>query len=155
MTFRSARVAAATLLLFVLAGCEVPVMIAAEKNQGQMSGAFEITFPAAMYVQTNKFDPLTYTGTLIGKANGASSWHLTHPELGVCTGHLSNKGKGHINCDTGVTLPISRDPDERIKMSGIEIIRGTTQDLSYKVAFGWGNMGNVAAVQAAALAATD
>lgn len=127
-----------------LSACEVPVMIAASQNQGQMTGAFEITFPAVLLVQFADGDEELLTGDLIGHANGNARFTLANAELGQCEGTATRDGDTRMRCSNGVEIAMNTGR-QRAKMSGINVFQGS----EFKSAFGWGNEASEGAVRAA------
>lgn len=124
-------------------------MIAADQNQGKMSGMFEITFPAMMLVQRADGVEEILEGSLIGHANGNAKYDVTGPVSGRCTGaYTKNTGINTITCEGGFTYSenVGR---QRAKMSGTNIATGIYDGVAYVGAFGWGNDANEAAVRAA------
>lgn len=134
---------------FFLAGCEVPVMIAADQNQGRMSGMFEITFPAVMLVQLDDGSEEFLTGELLGHANGNAKYALKGPKSGNCSGSYTKKtGINTITCDSGFTYQ-ENVGQQRSKMSGVNIAQGIYQGVSWIGALGWGNDATESSTRAA------
>lgn len=132
-----------------LAGCEVPVMIAANQNQGAMTGMFEITFPAMMLVQLDDGREQILTGSLMGHASGNARYDLTGPVSGRCTGGYDKKsGINMLSCEDGFAYSEYVGP-QRPKMSGVNVAEGTYEGAAFIGAFGWGNGANEASVRAA------
>lgn len=132
----------------LLAGCEVPVMIAADQNQGQMTGMFEITFPAALLVRPQQGSEELLTGTLIGHAKGSARFALTGPTWGDCRGTASKSGTTSMSCSGGIDITMETGR-QKARMSGVNIASGTYDGTGFTSAFGWGNDGNEASVRAA------
>ncbi|WP_296423736.1 hypothetical protein [Yoonia sp.] len=135
-------------MAFGLAGCEVPVMIAADANGGQMTGMFEITFPAALLVQTADGNEEFLTGDLRGYANGNSNFSFTGPTYGKCEGSSTSAGDMVMSCDNGLEWDHSLGR-QRAKMTGTFVLDGTSEGIGYVGAMGWGNDANEAAVRLA------
>lgn len=132
-----------------LSGCEVPVMIAADQNQGQMSGMFEITFPAMMLVQRSDGVEEILEGSLIGHANGNAKYDVTGPKSGRCIGeYIKKTGISKISCEQGFSYS-ENIGQQKAKMSGTNIATGTYDGVAFVGAFGWGNDANEASVRAA------
>lgn len=146
LTYR--RLIAALLAVTTLSGCEVPVMIAAEQNQGKMTGMFEITFPAVMIVQFEEGTEEVLKGDLIGHANGSAKYDLSGPTWGHCTGGFSKPGISSLKCDNGASVSVDIGP-QRPKMSGTNVVAGEALGNEFISAFGWGNDANEAAVRQA------
>lgn len=132
----------------LLMGCEVPVMIAAEQNQGKMTGIFEITFPAVLLVRTDDGDEELLRGELIGHANGSARFALDGPTWGHCTGTSTKAGTTTMQCAEGVDFTMETGR-QKAKMSGINVSNGTFEGTAFVSAFGWGNDASEAAVRAA------
>ena len=131
-----------------LAGCEVPVMIAADQNQGQMTGMFEITFPAVLLVRLENGEEELLNGSLIGHANGSARFNLTGPAWGECQGTASKSGTTSMSCSGGVEITMETGR-QKARMSGVNVASGVHTGTGFVSAFGWGNDGNEAAVRAA------
>ncbi|WP_147125048.1 hypothetical protein [Shimia ponticola] len=142
---RNVMLAGAAILL---SGCEVPVMIAAAQNDGQMTGAFEITFPAMMLVQFDDGSEELLPGELRGHANGSAEYTVTGPTWGTCEGKVTRAGDIDMTCDGGVAIKMNVGA-QRPKMSGVNVASGVALGTPYKSAFGWGKSGTEAAVRAA------
>ena len=132
----------------LLAGCEVPVMIAAAQNQGEMTGMMEITFPASMIVQFDDGTEEVLNGQLIGHANGSAKFNVVGPNWGTCAGSVTRDGVSTMLCDGGVNITTNVGK-QRPKMSGVNVATGVALGTKYKSGFGWGNDGNEASVRAA------
>ncbi|RED12030.1 hypothetical protein [Pontivivens insulae] len=131
-----------------LAGCEVPVMIAAAQNQGEMTGMFEITFPAVLLTQLETGEEELMTGQLIGHISGSSRYELTGPTWGTCSGGLTADGISTMTCENGVGWTIDLGEQET-RMSGIEIQAGEVFGTQFISVFAWGNDASEVAVRAA------
>ena len=134
--------------LIAIAGCEVPVMMAAEQNQGQMKG-FSVEFPAAMLVRFSDGQEEFLTGTLLGHANGNADYAVVGPNWGKCKGEVkTSKGVNSFACENGMksTMDIGV---QKVAMSGVNIVSGNALDQTFITAFGWGNYGNETSVRAA------
>jgi hypothetical protein len=140
-------------ITLAVSGCEVPVMIAANANDGKMTGAFDITFPAVMLVQLDTGSEELFEGEMIGNITGKATFSVTGPETGVCNGVISNKGIGKVTCDNGRVYPFQNEEPGRMKMSGVEKMEGTVSGENYSIdyisVFGWGKMANEKSVRAA------
>lgn len=121
-----------------VSGCEIPVMIAAEQNQGQMTGMFEITFPAVMLVAFEDGTEELLNGDLIGHANGSAKYDLTGPNWGHCTGGFDTSGISTLSCESGASVSVDIGP-QRPKMSGTNVVAGNALGVNFVSAFGWGN----------------
>lgn len=133
-------------LMLTLAGCEIPVMIAAGANDAKMTGMFEITFPAMMLVQPQESPELLYEGTLVGKANGSAKFFMTGSDGSSCEGATTTKGVGQLTCDNGIVYPFP-EQTERPKMSGINVSEGEMNGEPGVAAFGWGKLANEGALR--------
>ena len=142
------RLTGPLLAITTLAGCEVPVMVAAKQNQGQMTGMFEITLPAVMIVQFEEGTEEVLTGDLIGHANGSAKYDLTGPTWGHCTGGFNKAGISSLTCENGTSVSVDIGP-QRAKMSGTNVVAGEALGNEFVSAFGWGNDANEAAVRQA------
>lgn len=131
-----------------LMGCEIPVMMAAEKNQGRMTGMFEITFPAVMIVQFAEGTEEVLTGELIGHANGSAKYDLVGPNWGQCSGGFAKSGISTLTCESGASVSVDIGP-QKPKMSGTNVVAGEALGNAFISAFGWGNDGNEPAVRQA------
>ena len=131
-----------------LMGCEIPVMMAAEKNQGRMTGMFEITFPAVMIVQFSEGTEEVLTGELIGHANGSAKYDLVGPNWGQCSGGFAKSGVSTLTCESGATVTVDIGP-QKPKMSGTNVVAGEALGNEFVSAFGWGNDASEAAVRSA------
>ena len=125
--------------LTFLAGCEVPVMIAADANQGHMTGMFEITFPAVLLVQLEDGSEEFLSGEMRGQASGAAEFDLSGPTYGACSGTMARHGLMTMHCENGVSISMQTEP-ARPKMSGVRVAHGTAMDFGFVSAFGWGNL---------------
>jgi hypothetical protein len=135
--------------LFTLSACEVPGMIAAHKNDGKMSGMFEITFPAVMLIQIQEHEiEELLTGELIGHASGSAKYNLVGPTFGRCTGGYSKDGTNTLTCENGnsFTQNIGK---QKAKMSGVNVLAGVNNGTPFISAFGWGKLATEAAVREA------
>lgn len=119
-------------------------MIAANQNQGQMTGVFEITFPATLLVRFDHGEEEILTGTLIGHANGSARFELFGPEWGNCQGTTTRTGFTRMSCSGGVQVEMETG-HQKPKMSGVNVFAGP----EFVSAFGWGNDASEAAVRAA------
>lgn len=143
------KLAATLITMSALAGCESPVMIAADQNKGQMAGMFEIAFPAMMLVQQADGVEEILEGNLIGHVSGNARYNVNGPVFGQCTGvYTKNTGLSTITCEGGFSYSenVGR---QRPKMSGTNIATGTYDGVAYVGAFGWGNNANEASVRQA------
>lgn len=125
-------------------------MIAAHKNQGAMSGVFEVTFPAVLLVQITDVGEELLVGKLMGHANGSAKYDLTGPTWGHCIGGYSRDGVNSLSCENGFAIS-ENVGKQRAKMSGVNVVAGTEQGKAYIAAFGWGNDANDSAVREAIL----
>ena len=133
-------------LLLTLSGCEIPVMIAADANDAQMTGMFEITFPAMFLVQPEDSPELLYQGTLVGKASGSAKFFMTGSDGSNCEGATNTKGVGQLVCDNGKVYPFPGQ-SERPKMSGLVVSEGAANGEAIVAAFGWGKLANEEALR--------
>jgi hypothetical protein len=130
-----------------LSACEVPVMMAAEANQGEMTGMFEITFPAVLLIQFDESEELL-TGDLIGRASGSAKFDFTGPTFGHCTGAATKDGDTNMSCANGANITMNAGKPKK-KMSGVFVIAGRAMDNDFISAMGWGNLANEATVRQA------
>ena len=112
----------ASIACFTLSGCEVPVMIAADTNQGEMTGMMEITFPAVMIVQIEDGTEEILHGDLIGHANGSARYDLSGPNWGQCSGGFTRDGISTLACENGMELSVNIGR-QRARMSGTNVDR--------------------------------
>jgi hypothetical protein len=124
--------------LIAVSGCDVAVIAAAEANRGQMTGMFEITFPAVMVVQFDDGAEEVLTGEFVGHISGSADWQLTGPTWGVCDGTTSKEGDISMICTSGLTSNMKIDPPGS-KMSGISISEFESDGTRFVSGFGWGN----------------
>ncbi|MGB0497037.1 MAG: hypothetical protein ACPGID_01755 [Rubricella sp.] len=142
------RLALGAACAFALAGCEVPVMMAASANQGEMTGMFEITFPAVLLIQVDDGSEEFLEGELRGHISGSSEFDLTGPTYGDCSGFMSREGSMEMTCSGGVTMAAEYGP-QRAQMSGVRVQTGSVMGFDYISAFGWGNLATEDAVREA------
>lgn len=135
-------------LCTTLSACEVPVMIAAEANQGKMTGMFEITFPAVMLVQLDDGTEELLTGDLIGHVTGSAKYDLTGPTWGHCTGGFSKEGESTLACGNGMQFSMDIGK-QKPKMSGVNVVSGAALGNTFISGFGWGNDANETTVRQA------
>ncbi|MDF1621359.1 hypothetical protein [Pseudothioclava nitratireducens] len=125
-----------------LSGCEVPVMIAAEANDGKWltkgRSVFEIEFPAVMIVQVERVGEEVLTGTLLGHANGTARYALTGPNWGACEGAYDKTGMSTFSCANGLGFSVNLG-EQRAKMSGHHIVSGAHRGRNFVSILGWGN----------------
>jgi len=121
-----------------LSGCEVPVMMAAKANQGEMVGMFEIKFPAVLLVQIEDGTEELLKGHLLGHINGSAKFDLTGPTWGECTGASTKAGKTSLSCANGISLSMNTGK-QKAKMSGLNVVAGQSLGHKFISAFGWGN----------------
>lgn len=128
-------------------------MIAADANDGAMTGMFEVTFPAVLLVQTDNGTEEFMTGELRGYANGNSNFTLVGPTYGTCEGSSTAAGDMLMTCENGFNLDrnVGR---QRARMTGTYVLNGSWNDTGYVGAMGWGNDANEDAVRAAISAAS-
>lgn len=150
MIFRKCALGA--VVAFGLSGCEIPVMMAADANDAEMTGMFEITFPAVLLVQTADGGEELLTGELRGYANGNSNFTLVGPDSGTCEGSSTAAGDMVMSCESGFQMDrnVGR---QRARMTGTFVLDGSWQGVAYVGAMGWGNDANEPAVRAAIAAA--
>ena len=139
--------------LVCLSGCEIPVMVAANANQGQMTGMFEVTFPAVLLVQVEDGSEEFLTGEMRGKAAGTAEFDLAGPTYGACSGTMNRSGLMNMTCANGVSISAQTESSGP-QMSGIKVIQGTAMEFGFVSAFGWGNMATETAVRTAIAAET-
>lgn len=139
-------------IAFGLAGCEIPLMIAADANDGQITGMFEITFPAVLLVQGPDGNEEFLTGDLRGYPNGESRFSLIGPTYGNCEGSSTPAGELVMSCDKVFDL-VANIGSHRARMSGTYVLDSTWEGVRYVGAMGWGNDANEAAVRSAIAAA--
>ena len=143
------KVASALLFTSILSACEVPVLIAASQNDAQMTGPFELTFPAAMFAVYDGDTEELLVGEMIGKASGKATFTVEGPTWGVCEGQASTRtGDISVTCDNGLTIDQNLGP-QRMKMSGLNTFAGQQDGVEFVTFFGWGNFANEADLRAA------
>lgn len=148
LSWTHAKFLALGIALSLTGGCEVPVMMAASNNQGEMTGMFEITFPAVMLVQVEGQEEELLEGQLIGHVNGSAKFSLTGPNWGLCTGGTSRDGQTEMTCTNGMAIAMDTGK-QKPKMSGIRVTRGEAFGSAFVSAFGWGNNAQETDVRAA------
>jgi len=121
----------------ILAGCSVPVMVAADRNQGRVTGLFEITVPASMLVVSEDGEELL-TGELAGRASGSATLALTGPIWGACSFAMTRQGSIDGSCANGQTISEQAEP-QRPSMSGTYVHEGQMDGNDYVMVMGWGN----------------
>lgn len=137
-----------TAMMLLLSGCEIPVMIAAEQNDAEMTGMFEITFPAVLLVQTSDGGEEFLTGELRGYANGNSNFTLVGPTYGTCQGSSTSAGDMLMVCENGFQMDrnVGR---QRARMTGTFALEGTWEGTDYIGVMGWGRDASEDAVRSA------
>ncbi|PCD75725.1 hypothetical protein [Pseudothioclava arenosa] len=141
----------AAALCLLLAGCEVPVIIAAEANDGKWGGKgqsmFEIEFPAVMIVQVDGLEEEVLKGPLLGHANGTARYTLTGPNWGTCEGAYTKEGLSTMTCANGFDVAIDIG-ERRSKMSGHYIVSGEEKGHAFRSILGWGKEADEAQLRA-------
>ncbi len=147
-----ARLKAGIVLCFassLLSGCEIPVMMAANANDAEMTGAAEITFPAMVLIRVQGEEDELLPGKMRGYVNGNAKFELVGPTYGACFGEFIKRTElVTMSCENGAEIRQFVDAGKQ-RMSGVNVTRVTEEDFGYEVAFGWGNDANEAAVRAA------
>ena len=138
----------AALAVSSLAGCEIPVMMAASANGGEMTGIFEVTLPAMALIQIEDGSEELLVGEMRGKASGNAEFDMTGPIFGDCSGAANREGKMTMTCTNGYSVVAQGEP-ARASMSGIVLSAGTAGGFAFKSAFGWGGEANEGAIRAA------
>lgn len=135
-------------LVALLGGCEVPVIVAANQNDGKMTGMFEVTLPAMLLIEAAGEEQQLLSGELIGHMNGSAKFNLTGPTWGDCEGQSTKSGYTSMTCENGMAYAFEAG-QQKAKMSGINVTRGVREGHPFVAVFGWGKEANEAAVRAA------
>lgn len=112
---------------------------------GLSACATEIEFPAALVTQTGDAPAVAYTGTLLGRIDGASSYSLVSEDgTDTCTGTTSPSGVGDFSCTRGQSGQFTFPKEMVGKFSATN--SGITET-GIRYAFGWGDDAEVAALK--------
>ncbi|MCA0872004.1 hypothetical protein LCL97_14285 [Seohaeicola saemankumensis] len=123
-------------------------MIAADANDAEVSGAFDITFPAAMLIRAGEEEEFL-TGNMIGYLNGNADIDVTGPTYGNCLGSFKKSNETmQMSCENGFSFT-KLIGNSTMKMSGVYAESGVLNGVAYSSAYGWGKKANKAALRAA------
>ena len=132
---------AALVLLLPLPACEVPIIVAAEANDGRMTGATKIEFPARVLLVSEQFGEDTYIGTMVGHISGRADIEVKNAAGEQCSGRANSDGKGQLICGSRV-INFDAGEDQKAAFSGANYQEMTVEGVFFRSAFGWGKGAN-------------
>lgn len=139
---------AAAAVMAGLAGCDVPLLVAAEVNDAEGVGLTHVEFPARMVVVPEGRPEQVYGGTLRGYVNGAAVLEVTAETGETCAGRFEPDGAGLVTCGARV-MRFASEGKPKQAFSGAEYRAAVVDGVSVRSAFGWGRGADMGVVRRA------